>query len=194
MKKLFTILTTATMIFTMSVSALAQGIYTVTVNGEKVSDNAYQESNTDKGILAPVRAVGEALGFKVVWNSEDKTIFLDDNSMHATLTINEDNYIASTSIDGMVGTTAPFSLGQAPKIINGSAYVPVGIFVPLLGNDDSILSVADNNVVINTNVLDNTEIPNPITEHKTIEELNSVVGFEVKLPKGICAVVESVEF
>lgn len=183
MKKLFTILTTATMIFTMSVSTLAQSIYTVTVNSEKVSDNAYQESNTDKGILVPVRAVGEALGFKVVWNPEDKTIFLDDNSMHATLTINEDNYIASTSIDDMVGTTAPFSLGQAPKIINGSAYVPVGIFVPLLGNDDSILSVEDNNVVINTNVLDNTEIPNPITEHKTIEELNNVVGFDVKLPK-----------
>ena len=51
MKKLFTILTTATMIFTMSVSALAQGIYTVTVNGEKVSDNAYQESNTEPGVF-----------------------------------------------------------------------------------------------------------------------------------------------
>lgn len=185
MKRLFTVLTAAAIAILMSVSASAQSMYTVTVNGEKVTDKAFP-GNTDKGILVPVRSVGEALGFKVVWNAEDKSIYLNNGSMQTTLIVGEDNYIASTSIDGMDGMTAPFSLGQAPEIIECSAYVPAGIFVPLLGNNDSILNVEGNNVIINTEQeadTYNTETPNPIKEHKTIDELNRAVGFDIKLPK-----------
>lgn len=186
MKKLFIVLITAAIVIIMSVSALAQSVYTLTVNGKKLTDMAYQESNSEEGILIPVRAVGEALGFDVVWNAEDKSIYLNNGSMQTTLTVGADDYIASTSIDGMAGMTAPFSLGQAPKIVDGIAYVPAGIFVPLLGNDDSILRVKGNNINISTEKVINTgnnEIPNPIKEHKTIDELNKAVGFDIKLPK-----------
>lgn len=118
--------------------------YTLRIDG---SDTAIKA-----GILVPLRATAEALGFTLVWNPDD-TITLDDGKMHCTLTLGEDNYQVVTSLEGMLGASAPFQLGMAPCVMNGTIYVPIGIFEALLGSQEGALTLTENVISLSTNPL-----------------------------------------
>ena len=111
--------------------------------------------------------------------------------MHSYITIGKNDYIVSTSVDDMVGTSAPFSLSSAPIISGGKTYVPVEFFRPLMGNSDGIIKTDGSVISINKNVVsipekenegENAQLPNPFTEHETFEELEKTVAFDVTLP------------
>lgn len=135
--------------------------------------------------MAPVRAIAEALGFKVTWNA-DRSININNGKMQSDLHIGENRYFVYTAVDGMAGMSAPFELGSAPIIKNNTAYVPIDLFVPLFGNDPATVQVSGDTITIDpeakTEDGDSTQIPNPLTDHESLAELAKAVGFDIKAP------------
>ena len=161
----------------------------VTVDGK--------DTKIDACVLVPLYTTAKALGFKVT-KQKDKTYLLDNGVMHTELKIGTNEYVVTTSVEGMVGMSAPFSLSAAPTVINKRVYVPVEIFEALLGNEDRV-ALKDNGVSIVTEEKtaeseDDVQIPNPMHEHKTLAELVKAVGFDVKLPAVPAGYVQSALF
>lgn len=185
MKKLFKpVIIAAAAAMALSATAFASddSAYSLKIDGKA--------TDTDVLVLVPLRETAENLGFKVLWNN-DGTILIDDGVMHSYITIGKNDYIVSTSVDDMVGTSAPFSLSSAPIISGGKTYVPVEFFRPLMGNSDDIIKTDGSVISINKNVVsipekenegENAQLPNPFTEHETLEELEKTVAFDVTLP------------
>ena len=185
MKKLFkSVIIAAAAAMALSATAFAADnfAYSLNIDGKA--------TDTDVLVLVPLRETAENLGFKVLWNN-DGTILVDDGVMHSYITIGKNDYIVSTSVDDMVGTSAPFSLSSAPIISGGKTYVPVEFFRPLMGNSDDIIKTDGSVISINKNVVsipekenegENAQLPNPFTEHETLEELEKTVAFDVTLP------------
>lgn len=185
MKKLFKpVIIAAAAAMALSATAFASDnfAYSLNIDGKA--------TDTDVLVLVPLRETAENLGFKVLWNN-DGTILVDDGVMHSYITIGKNDYMVSTSVDDLVGTSAPFSLSGAPVISGGKTYVPVEFFRPLMGNSDDIIKTDGSVISISKNVVsipekgnegENTQLPNPLTEHGTLEELEKTVAFDVTLP------------
>ncbi len=133
--------------------------------------------------MAPVRAIAEALGFKVTWNA-DRSINISNGEMQSDLYIGQNRYFVYTAVDGMAGMSAPFELGSAPIIRNNTAYVPIDLFVPLFGNDPATVQVSGDTITIDPDAVseDDAQIPNPLTGHDSLAELAKAVGFDIKAP------------
>lgn len=135
--------------------------------------------------MAPVRAIAEALGFKVTWNA-DRSININNGEMQSDLRIGDNSYVVYTAVEGMAGMSAPFSLGSAPIIKNNTAYVPIDLFVPLFGNDPATVKTSGDTITINPDAKtedgDSSQIPNPLTAHDSLAELAKAVGFDIKAP------------
>lgn len=135
--------------------------------------------------MAPVRAVCEALGFKVTWNA-DRSININNGKMQSDLRIGDNSYVVYTAVEGMAGMSAPFSLGCAPVIKNNTAYVPIDLFVSLFGNDPATVKTSGDTITINPDAKtedgDSSQIPNPLTAHNSFAELAKAVGFDIKAP------------
>ncbi len=135
--------------------------------------------------MAPVRAIAEALGFKVTWNA-DRSININNGEMQSDLRIGDNSYVVYTAVEGMAGMSAPFSLGSAPVIKNNAAYVPIDLFVPLFGNDPATVKTSGDTITINPDAKtedgDSSQIPNPLTAHDSLAELAKAVGFDIKAP------------
>ena len=135
--------------------------------------------------MAPVRAICEALGFKVTWNA-DRSININNGEMQSDLRIGDNSYVVYTAVEGMAGMSAPFSLGSAPIIKNNTAYVPIDLFVPLFGNDQATVKTSGDTITINPDAKtedgDSSQIPNLLTAHDSLAELAKAVGFDIKAP------------
>lgn len=133
--------------------------------------------------MAPVRAIAEALGFKVTWNA-DRSININNGKMQSDLRIGDNSYVVYTAVEGMAGMSAPFSLGSAPIIKNNTAYVPMDLFVPLFGNDPATVKTSGDTITIDPDAKtedgDSSQIPNPLTAHDSLAELAKAVGFDIK--------------
>ena len=178
MKKLLkpmVIAAAATMAFSATAFAGTSSPYNLNINGKA--------ANEDVLVLVPLRETAEQLGFKVSYNKG--TILVDDGTMHANLTVGKNDYQVVTSIKDAVGASAPFSLSSAPVMTNGKTYVPIELFVPLTGNDDSIIKTDGSTISISKKADtkdEDVQIPNPLTEHETLADLVKAVGFDVTLP------------
>lgn len=135
--------------------------------------------------MAPVRAICEALGFKVTWNA-DRSININNGEMQSDLRIGDNSYVVYTAVEGMAGMSAPFSLGSAPIIKNNTAYVPIDLFVPLFGNDPETVKTSGDTITIDPDAKtedgDSSQIPNLLTAHDSLTELAKAVGFDIKAP------------
>lgn len=135
--------------------------------------------------MAPVRAIAEALGFKVTWNA-DRSININNGKMQSDLRIGDNSYVVYTAVEGMAGMSAPFSLGSAPIIKNNTAYVPIDLFVPLFGNDPATVKTSGDTITIDPDAKtedgDSSQIPNLLTAHDSLAELAKAVGFDIKAP------------
>ena len=133
--------------------------------------------------MAPVRAIAEALGFKVTWNA-DRSININNGEMQSDLRIGDNSYVVYTAVEGMAGMSAPFSLGSAPIIKNNTAYVLIDLFVPLFGNDQATVKTSGDTITINPDAKtedgDSSQIPNLLTAHDSLAELAKAVGFDIK--------------
>lgn len=198
MKKTVSMMLALTMVGTMGVSALAandepmviapapsvtqKAAMQVVVKGKAIPMDAYTKDGT---VMVPLRAISEALGFKVTWNNDERAVNISDGTMQSDLTIGENLYQVYTAVEGMTGMSAPFSLGSAPVLVGSKTYVPAELFVPLFGNDPATVVVKDNTVTIDSDAAsedDSVQLPNPLTEHTSLAELNKALGFEIALP------------
>ena len=150
----------------------------VTVNGKTIGADAVQENGC---VMVPLRAICEELGFTVSWNP-DRTIKLKNQTMQTDLAVGVNSYIVYTAIPDADGMSAPFTLGSAPVLKNDRTYVPVQLFVPLVGNDPSVVTIQNGEVTIRTETDDNAQTPNPLTEHESLAALTGAVGFDVTAP------------
>ncbi len=165
----------ATMAFSATAFAGTSSPYSLNINGKA--------ANGEVLVLVPLRETAEQLGFKVSYNKG--TILVDDGIMHTNLTIGKNTYQVVTSNPDLVGMSAPFSLSSAPVMTNGKTYVPIELFVPLTGNDSSIIKTDGSAISISKKAdtkNEDVQIPNPLTEHKTLADLVKTVGFDVTLP------------
>lgn len=192
MKKLIAFSLCAVMALSLSVSAFAAESPMLVSPGPAVEEPqtgyALRIDGEDTGvracIMVPLRAVAEKLGFEVVWNG-DGSIFLDDGKMHSTITLGEDLYQVTTSVEGMVGMSAPFSLGMAPYAVGGVTYVPLGLFDALLGSQQGAVTMTDGAICLDTDPLGKiggVQIPNPFVEYEALADAAKAAGFEAAVP------------
>ena len=191
MKKLIASTLCAMMVLSLSVSALAEEPMSIAPASETEPQPGYmlqidgENTGVRACIMVPLRAVAEKLSFEVVWNN-DGTILLDDGTMHSTVTLGEDLYQVTTSVEGMVGMSAPFTLGMAPYAVNGITYVPLGLFDALLGSRQGAVTMEDGMICLDTAPLNkgaSAQMPNPFKEYETLSEAAQTVGFELTVPE-----------
>ncbi len=87
-------------------------------------------------LMIPLRAVAEELGFKVTWNNNERSVFLDNSLVNTTLKIGEDAYYKASS--QALGLTQSFQLGEAPVIIGNTTYVPASLFNLLYSDNNAV--------------------------------------------------------
>lgn len=154
----------------------------IVVNGKTMP---VQTISVNGCTMAPVRAIAEALGFKVTWNA-DRSININNGEMQSDLRIGDNSYVVYTAVEGMAGMSAPFSLGSAPIIKNNTTYVPIDLFVPLFGNDPATVKTSGDTITINPDAKtedgDSSQILNLLTAHDSLAELAKAVGFDIKAP------------
>lgn len=118
---------------------------TIVVNGKTLEPAGTLHDN--KVAVVPVRAVAEALGCTVSYEQKDgkEYVTVANDARTMTLTVGEDLYVSASSLEGMVGMTAPTTLGAAPVVTEGTTYAPADLFKVLVGFD---VTVADDTVTI----------------------------------------------
>lgn len=149
--------------------------YTLQVNGS--------DTDIDVCVMVPLRALAEELGFTVVWNGD--SIRVDTGDVHTDVTLGVDRYVITTSKEGMVGMSAPFSLGCAPYATNGVTYVPLSLFDALLGNREDAITGDSGVISIQTDT--SAQIPNPFVDCDTLAQAEQLAGFSLTLPADIKA-------
>ena len=147
--------------------------YTLQVNGS--------DTDIDVCVMVPLRALAEELGFTVTWNGD--SIRVDTGDVHTDVTLGVDRYVITTSKEGMVGMSAPFSLGCAPYATNGVTYVPLSLFDALLGNREDAITGDSGVISIQTDT--SAQIPNPFVDCDTLAQAEQLAGFSLTLPADI---------
>ncbi len=96
---------------------LSDGSLKVTVDRQRLDAVPINENGS---VLVPMRAIFEALDALVAWDGETQSIYCRKNNVWAVLKIGDQNV---TVIDQNGSRTV--TLAAAPKLIDGSTYVPV---------------------------------------------------------------------
>lgn len=81
----------------------------------------------DGVLMLPLKAVSEALGYKITWNGETRTVEILKGAQWTSVTIGNNGYFRNKM--------AHQSLSAAPYIVNGRTMVPAEFFVEILGRD-----------------------------------------------------------
>ena len=153
--------------------------YSLYVNGA--------DTGTSTCLMVPLRSFAEQLGFSVVWNG-DGTVLMDTGIMHSTNTLGKDLDHVTTSVEGQVGMSAPFSLGMAPFTVDGICYVPLELFEVLLGNHEGTVTLEHGKISVSTSFADGhnaAQIPNPIHDCETLKEAEALAGFSLDVPQSV---------
>lgn len=174
MKKLILMLAAAMLTCTQGMAIHAEEVqsqntenFTVVNNDTKFDLSAY--------VMVPGLKLAQSLGLKTEWNKETKELRIDNGKVYVTAKPNALTYFITTSNASLVGMSAPVKFDVEPVLINDELYVPLAF----------INSLLDKPLHVNEGIISDikTELPNPITVHKTLEELNKALNFEVKLPR-----------
>lgn len=201
MKKLLTAILSLSLLNTAAIPALAANLEPpmVVSPGSEAAPPAQEEALTAQGfsveidgdvadsracIMVPLRAIAEKLGFTVTW--DNGVITVTGRERYAQMTIGKDEYFAAPMREGMMGASL-FSLGCAPYMINGSAYVPVDLFNALLSCKEGAITLEGNAVKISANPdsMNAVQIPNPFTDYAALSEAIKAAGFELLVPEKV---------
>ncbi len=124
--------------------ASASGEIGVYVDGEALS--GAEPLNVDGRVLVPMRSVFEALGAKVTWDGDARSVYAERDDAFTELTI--DSPMLSVGVFNSDGAAVPvdnITLDVPAKIINNYTYVPVRAVSEALGA--SVYWNASNNSV-----------------------------------------------
>lgn len=90
------------------------------VNGQLI--DAPEDYLNEQGVvMAPLRAIAEALGYEVTWDAASKSVRV---GKAISLQVGEDQYIYARM--------APIELGTAPTMVDGLTYVPLSFFTDVM--------------------------------------------------------------
>ncbi len=109
---------------------LKQAVVPVQVNGQNLEDTGYLGQGGET--MLPLRAVAEAMGFKLQWNAQAYSVELTKDNLFTTVKTGENEY----AVDKMLK-----KLEAAPALVESKLYVPASFFVEVLpgavvsGND-----------------------------------------------------------
>lgn len=98
-------------------------VKSVTVEGSEMTAPVTQRNGS---IMLPLRAVSEALGYKVEWNQLAYSATINNDKIKSTVEIGYNAYYY-TSVHA-VGMTQPKPMASAPLLIDGVTYVPLAYF------------------------------------------------------------------
>ncbi len=175
LKKSFGVLVAGTLVLGSGVMAadmpaVVAGAPVITAETAKnlaiyVEGNPLRETTLQKGdtIMIPLRAVCEAMGYKVDWHAKENRIVLTLGAQYITINPQQDGYTFSK--------TAPMKLGQAPMNHDGYTYVPVQFIDEILGGK----SVKSDGFIYLTNQ-DLTDQVTLNAEVKAVEDGDITVG------------------
>lgn len=131
-------------IFTLTINAFAGSSYNVIVednvlNMDNLPSKAYSVNDT---YFVPLRLVAEKLGYSVSWDTEDKTIYVEDSIQGAKISVGSKtvDYIGKLKI---IDLTQTIKLNEAVVNYDGYVYVPVDFFEPFF-NDVEVKNGAIN--------------------------------------------------
>ena len=114
------------------------------INGKQITIKSSELKIFNNNLMVPLKTTAESLGFKVTLNKEGAVI--DNDEIKSIITVGSDSYSYSSS--HLIGAIAPYSLGAAPIIENGTIYVPIKLY-NLIFNDsqaaDSFKCIIDGN-------------------------------------------------
>lgn len=184
MKKVICAILTCSVILTAaSAMAKANGkAYTVKADSSVITLNEGEAYEKNSHVMIPLRKVAEKLGFKVEWNGERQGVMLDNGEVNSTVYIGEDSYYMASSV--AIGMSAPTSLGAAPELKGDLTYVPADIFKVLYCNDGAV-KIDGETIVINSKDENSVQIPNPFTEHETVENAKRALSFDPVIPTAV---------
>ena len=150
-----------------------------------------QSTGVQACLMVPLRAVAEPLGFTVTW--DDGGVLVDNGTLHTRVVIGQDRYTLTTSKEGLVGMSAPFSLGAPPYVANGVTYVPVALFDALLG--EGAVTVTDSGTIsIQAPSSSSTSLANPFKEYDTLAQAEAAAGFSLQMPDRVPNWMDSMRF
>ena len=153
-----------------SPALIAPAPLTVQVDGEAVTSQVQ--------IMVPLAPVAQALGYQVTW--DNGVVLLDIGVNHTQVTIGVDRYVITTSNPDLIGMSAPFSLGPAPYVLDGTSYVPLGLFDALLGREDAVRVEGG---VISISTGGTVQIPTPFVDCGSLAEAARLAGFSLSVPE-----------
>jgi hypothetical protein len=109
---------------------------TVLINNVPVTLSDKKLMDQNGLLMLPLSTVAQNLGFKVTWNSKDKSVLLDDGTIITTVTIGNESYFKAPT--QALNLTNPFNLGAAPIIVDDRTYVPASFFNLLYYNNEAV--------------------------------------------------------
>ena len=156
----------------------------IRVDGEnvdlsKLDLSTYIYSKNDN-VMVPLRAVAEKMGCSVAWDAEKQAVTVGDDDWEIVLNIGEDSYYGVTKIKDAVGMTAPQTYGVSPEIVEDRTFVPAKMFELMGYTYNSVGQYVDFEKAGGQ-----TQIPNPFTEYKTIDEALKAVNFNALYPVNV---------
>lgn len=159
-------------------------LYHISVNGVSMPLSGEAKVTADKKtcIMVPLRCIAEALDFTVTWS--EGVAHVEGHDVSTNVVIGKDVYFITTSIADADGMSAPFSLGIAPYVKEGSTYAPIEIFETLLGNNVDTVTIEGNRIAIQSDTQMSC-LPNPLTDYQTLNEAERMVGFTFTVPEKI---------
>lgn len=192
MKRTMTALLLAAVLATPA-AAGAENAYTLRVNGGEAIA-------VEGGLMLPLRTAAEALGYTVTW--DNGTTVLEKNGVKASVTIGETAVsVTRTGADGKTEEET-VALHAAPYMAGGVTYAPAELFVPLVGEGESLraegwtqvgrsgeTAPAEGPAAEITAPEETEEAPaaetaaaNPFTDYASLEEAEAGAGFDAALP------------
>lgn len=128
MKRTMTALLLAAVLAVPAVAG-AENAYTLRVNGGEAIA-------VEGGLMLPLRTAAEALGYTVTW--DNGTTVLEKDGVKASVTIGEAAVsVTRTGADGKTEEET-VALHAAPYMAGGVTYAPAELFVPLVGEGESL--------------------------------------------------------
>jgi hypothetical protein len=109
----------------------------ILLNGGTLANAPKAFMDADGILMVPVRAVAEALGLRVEWFADTRTVQV---GIALSFTLDSDAYAFARM--------TPVSLGTAPVLKNSSTYVPINLFAMLTNSDYIVWYLEDDRLII----------------------------------------------
>ncbi len=103
---------------------------------DKIIDTPLAFTSEEGNIMVPIRAISEALGYKVSWNNDERSVQIGND---VSFKINENNY-------SVAGTVT--ALEEASVLKNDRTFVPLSFFKDIIKIDE--VSFIDDNIIIHS--------------------------------------------